>query len=362
MMKMQRSLNSELGTLNSELRIVTVDQIDRSKLNGFLSKVYRKLKSEFLRSYGTWWHRGDQNRWVILLDGEVAAYWGIIPAKCLINGVEKSAFWWVDLIIDPKFRGRGLQALIDREIRARSEIKLGFPNKLAARIHQKHGWGVREDLQVSMLPLRPLDVKNVRGATGLRGFLLHSAAFASTPLASLMRKRLMRYTSLTSQVLEKPSAEILEAIFLEYKRDDTTTTYRDAKYIQWRYLDASYRSDLVFYIAGPLSSPTHFLVSRHVGFQGVKATRILDVLGNFDDLEGLKDILKLAIKDAISQGSSQVTIMVTLPELQSVLRSIGFIIGAKVRFCWYSTSQAVMRSLGERCYWTLADSDNDAPE
>jgi len=149
---------------------------------------------------------------------------------------------------------------------------------------------------------------------------------------------------------------------LKYKRDDTTTTYRDTKYIQWCYLDAPYRSDLVFYIAGPLSSPTHFLVSRYVGFQCVKATRILDVLGNFDDLEGLKDILKLAIKDAISQGSSQVTIMVTLPELQSVLRSIGFLIRATSRFCWYSTSQAVMRSLGERCYWTLADSDNDAPE
>jgi hypothetical protein len=150
---------------------------------------------------------------------------------------------------------------------------------------------------------------------------------------------------------------------LKYKRDDTITTYRDADYFQWRYFEAPYRSELDFYVDGANSCPAHCVIARHVRFQDVMTTRILDVFGDFDDLNGLKDILKFAAKDAINHLSGQITILVTLPQLRSALRSIGFQIVSSSRFCWYSTSPEIMNSFSKSLYhWSLADSDNDAPE
>ncbi|NIS68856.1 MAG: hypothetical protein GTO12_07830 [Proteobacteria bacterium] len=346
----------------SAYNILTVDQIDRSQLAEFLNSVYRRPKNEFLHSCAEWWHRGNQNRWAILADGIIAGYFGVIPTICLINGVQEPAWWWVDLVVAPEFRGQGLETLLDREVRKNSKVKLGFPNELASKIHRKHGWGLREDLQVLMLPLRPLNMKKVRKASDFRAFLLRLAALALTPLASIGHQCLRRYTPLTAKAVELLSPDVFEAVFEKYRRDNMVTTYRDPEFFGWRYLEAPYRSELAFYIAGPCSCPTHFLIARHASSMGVKTTRILDVFGDFHDRENLADILKLTVKDALLQGSSQVTILVTLPELRSVLRSIGFVIGAKVRFCWHGPSQPIMRSLSGRTYWTLADSDNDTEE
>jgi hypothetical protein len=172
----------------------------------------------------------------------------------------------------------------------------------------------------------------------------------------------MRYEPLTARTVESPSPDLFAGIFERYKQEETATTYRDVDHVRFRYLDAPYRTEFTFYVAGPASSPSHFVVARNVTLNGVKTTRILDVFGDFADLEGLEDVLRLAVKDAAWQGSSQVTVLVSIPELQAMLRAMGFLIGAKTRFCWYSNCQKIMRSLGLRGHWVLGDSDNDASE
>jgi len=315
-----------------------------------------------LRAHGHWWHHGNQNRWVALVDGEIAAYCGIIPTQCLINGGRESGFWWVDLVVAPEFRGRGVQRFLDTEIDRMGELKLGFPNSLAARIHRKHGWGVRGDMRVLMFPLRPLRVKKVRTGSGFPGSMLRGSACLATPFAALMRRHTMRYEPLTARIVEAPSPDLLAGIFERHKEKGTATTYRDGDYVRSRYFDAPYRAELSFFIAGPASLPTHFVVARNLTINGVKTTRLLDVFGDFADLEGLEDVLKLAVEDGARQGSSQITTLASIPELRAVLRSMGFLIGTKTRFCWRSNSQNVMRSLGLRGHWVLGDSDNDAPE
>ena len=268
----------------ADIHLTTVDQVETFRLEGFLKRVYPKPKSEFLCSHGKWWYRGDENRWVILSGDDVAAYFAIIPTKCLIKGVREPAFWWVDLIVAPEFRGRGLQTFIDRKIRERTEIKLGFPNVSVAKIHEGHGWGVRRDLQVMLLPLWPLRVKRVHFTDGLIGCMLRLGAVTMTPLVMLNRLRLTHYVPISARFLESASADLLETIFLKYKREDTIMTYRDADYFQWRYFEAPYRSELVFYVDGANSRSAHCVIARHVRFQDVMTTRILDVFGDFDDL------------------------------------------------------------------------------
>ncbi|MEW6716800.1 MAG: GNAT family N-acetyltransferase [Chloroflexota bacterium] len=361
--KSVKSVQSVVPTL------ITADQIDKPALEAFLRKVYPPPKANFLHAHGEWWHSGENNRWVLLVDDQtcgehsrtIAGYCAVIPTRVLIQGEETPAIWWVDLIIAPEFRGRGLQTLFDAKIRNIDVLKLGVPNARAAKIHRKHGWGVRQDYRVFLLPLHPLQLKSLRNVSGLRGKLQRTAALGLTPLTALLRRRLSTYLPHTARRLESPSPDILADVFHRYHPTGLNTTYRDAAYIQWRFLEAPYRNELSFYLAGPGPSPSHYLVIRQFPTQGSLFTRILDLYGDFSDQEGVKDILHLALKDIVSTSSSQVTVMVTLPELKSIFRSLGFLVSTVSRFCWHSFSQASMQALKRSNYWTLADSDNDSP-
>ncbi len=342
--------------------VTTAAQVDRSALEAFLFRLYPPAKAEFLCLHGAWWHGGDENRWVLSVDGQIAGYCAVIPTRVLIEGDETPAIWWVDLVIAPEFRGRGLQSLFDTQIRETAMLKLGVPNALAAKIHRKHGWGVREDYQVLLLPLQPPQVKTVRMTPGWRGKLIRVAALVLSPFAFLLRRRFEGYFPQTARRVPTPSPDALAAVFARNQRDDLTTVHRDAAFIQWRYLDAPYRDELTFYLAGPDASPTHYLITRQILFKETPLTRILDLYGDSSDQAGMKDILQLAIKDAVQAGSSQVTVLNTLPEMRTLFHSLGFLIPAVSRFCWHTGSQAVMKMLNGDNYWTLADSDNDAPE
>ena len=125
----------------SEKVLYDCSRVEKSVLDDFLRRNFSGIKAEFLIEHGEWWYGGDHNRWVILAGDQIAAYCAFLPTKVWINGGEENALWWVDLVVAPQFRGQGLQSIFDREILQRSEIKLGFPNELAAKIHRKHGWG-----------------------------------------------------------------------------------------------------------------------------------------------------------------------------------------------------------------------------
>jgi hypothetical protein len=188
------------------------------------------------------------------------------------------------------------------------------------------------------------------------------AARIASPAARLLRWRLAGYRPVTARVEVEPEPDRLAEVFFRSMKSDMPTTFRDADYLRWRFLAAPYRSELTFYTAGPQQSPSHILISRTTNSQWGKSTSFLDVFGDFSDREGLADIVRTALRDAVGSGSTQVLILSTVPQLSRVLRSSGFLISGKVRFCWNSTLPDIMRALGEQvCHWSLADSDNDEP-
>jgi hypothetical protein len=345
----------------SPIRLTSVDQILKADLDDFLQRNFPQPKSDFLRDFGDWWHRGAENRWVVLADDDIGAYYGFIPVQCLVKGGVLPAVWWVDLVVDPYFRGKGVQTTIDKELRATDRIMIGFPNELAASIHRKHGWGVREDLRVLMLPLKPLEVSNIRRTRGIKGFALKGGALILSPLMCVLRRWYGYYQPRSSHNFEPTNGDVIVDVFQKYHQTMGVTILRDADYIQWRYLDSPYRSQLAFYMHSRDGIPTHILILRHLASDGSVITRILDIFGDFNDLEGVRDLVRLAIKDAVILGSTQVTIMATLPELHSCLQSVGFIIKNPARFCWYTSSPEIMQSFSGPFHWNLADSDNDAP-
>lgn len=346
----------------NEYHILDACEVDALTLNDFLASVYSSSKSTFIVENAAWLYRRQNNQWVVVnKNGQIVAYCAVIPTVCAVASELLSALWWVDLIVAPAFRGHGVQTLIDERIRSVADLKLGFPNKLAAVIHRKHGWGVREDGDILLLPLRPLAMPSIRRATGLRGIALRLMAVIVAPLLKGWQWRLRRYQPGTARRLPTIEPELLAAVFQRYYDPRTVTTHRDADYFRWRFGEAPYREELWVYVAGPISHPTHYLVARLLKQNPAPVLRVLDFYGDFTDLASMRDILWLAVYDAITQEAAQVTIMSFIAAFSGWLRRSGFVLRAVGRFCWHSETDETMRAFSAPQYWTLADSDNDAP-
>lgn len=343
----------------SSASLLTAEQAQPELLNEFLRRVYPPLKSAFLIEHGAWWHHNNANRLVILVEGQIAGYCAVIPAQVWIAGQIRTALWWVDLIIDPEYRGRGLQSLFDERVRGMCDLLLGFPNDVAGRIHRKHGWGVRADMPILLLPLWPLQVKMVRSG----GWVRRAGALALSPLAMLWRAWLAFQRPGHAWRMERFDAQTLADIFQRAPRAGINTTWRDADYFTWRYGQAPDSGDYAFYLAGPRETPTHFLIARYITQpDGVRYARFLDIFGDFSDTLALRDLFLLALQDCIRHGAGQVTLLAGQPELQVLARGMGFLFPAPVGFCWLGDSPALMNALAGENYWTLGDSDNDAPD
>jgi GNAT superfamily N-acetyltransferase len=337
-----------------------MNALNPEKVRAFLARFYRPEKVRFLHRHGEWWHRGNDNRWAILVKGNLAAYCAVIPLDCVANGQTHSAVWWVDLIVAPEHRGRGLQSLFDERLRLLSELKLGFPNQLAARIHRKHGWGVRDDFRILLLPLDPRALFASRPAGRALKPILKAVTRIISPAWAALRWHLGKYEPQIACRCENPDPAALERTFRRHLKSGMATTARDVKFLSWRYLEAPYRSQLRFYLAGPDQEPRQGLITRTLDGRHGRVMRVLDFFGDLKDQVGLKDLLRLAVREAIAEGAVQVTAMVSLPELRTVFHSAGFLLSATGRFCWHSHDLELHEKLEhERNHWVLGDSDND---
>lgn len=338
--------------------LVTALDVPPEKLHAFLSRFFVQEKCNFLRDHSDWWHCGNQNRWVILSDENVAGYCALIPTKIIVDHNAIPAYWWLDLIIAPEYRRKGLQSSFDKKLKEMDTLKLGFPNETAF-IHKKHNWGVRDDLTTKLLPLRPIKVTQVRNASGFRRILLNIGALFLIPFMSLYRRILKNYKPKFSRRINQPSPEELAKVFNNFPPKNFSTTLRDAEYFNHRFFNSPYKDNLNYYYCSYDDQVTHYAITRNFIYKGDRVTRILDLYGDFKQSKKIKDLLFSVIADAIKNNSTQITITSTLPSLSNVFMHVGFIFNSKARFCWHSLDQDLMTKLSKNIYWTLADSDND---
>lgn len=340
-------------------RLVTAAEVDANELQKFLARFYSQKKCLFLKEHGEWLHRGAHNRWVLIVDGQIGGYCSLIPTQMLIKGKVTPAVWWVDLVIAPELRGKGLQTVFDQKIRSVNMLKLGFPNHIAAQIHAKHNWGVRNDLQVLVLPLRPFE--KYRRLKGLRGLALKTAALALTPFAQAFRLPLLYSASKQAYELLLPSAEMLTDCFLKTACKDVVTTYRDTNFFNQRYLTAPYRNELRFFAAGNVDSPSHILIVRMFKKGGCLEARILDLISNSQNKIAFQDLMKYALRKIAEAGAVQVAILVSEERLKLTLLHYGFLFRVQTRFCWLGTPEQNVVLSNSNLILSFSDSDNDEP-
>ena len=346
----------------SEPVVRTAGEVDRASLDRFLCRVYRPGKAAFLRRNGDWWCRGQDNRWVLEDSGKVVAYCAVMPTRILVGGEPVETVWWIDLVVDPDHRGRGLQRVFDDRVRSAAPLVVGFPNAVAAKIHRHHGWGVREDLRVLLMPLRPQEVGAVRRLRGWKGYGLRTVAAVLSPVGFALGCRLQGFRPRFARRIDVPDPATLADVFTRRTEMAAATTLRDESYLRWRFFEAPYHRDLSFFGAGRGGRIDVAAITRKVEKEGCTAVRVLDLFGNLGDRELVREVMLLAARSAVETGAGQVTVMASDARLRGVLRRVGFIASAVSRFCWWGGDGGLMNHLADgQGLWSLADSDNDEP-
>jgi GNAT superfamily N-acetyltransferase len=355
----------------TRIRIVEVAQTDPLQLSAFFYEAFGPVRARFLMNHGDWWHGGSGGRFVAMCDDTVAGYRGIIPSACLLDGKELRAIWGVDLFVLPRFRGLGLQKLLDQRLLDASDLIMSFPGDLGAMIYAKQGYGVRQELQVLSMSLAPDPLAQT--TPGLGGLVKHVVArgqalgFRGTARQVVRRTRGLssraqtaHYRSRHAERVDSPDPEALESLFRRYVASDLMTTMRSAEHLRWRYLDAPYRSELEFYLSDSNGKSNHCAVVRFLDF--TLEARILDVFGNLADEEGIADLLRTILRDAAHRGVERISVQSSLPSFSNTLCNVGFTPDYMRRFRWFSHTPKVHERLSTApLYWVLGDSDSDRP-
>ena len=333
----------------SKPKIFSLKSVSVDKVNFFLKKQFEPLKARFLIKHGEWLHKGNGNRFVLVLNDEIIGYSGIIPTQVYINGVTKPALWWIDLIISREFRKVGYQTIFDEFITKRPETKLGFPNKIAASIHAKHGWKIYNKIKVFKFPLKPNHIPELN----------KYGSFFPKLIYLIISFKLRRVINVKSKLIEKHNTpEFEQLINLHHQtKKKYFTTFKDEEFFKWRYLNSPFKKDYVFYILKKEERIHLTMIVRKIQKENGLNIRIVDFFGYLDDNDAILELLNKLISDSIKLGAIQITVFENDPNIKRLLFRNGFILFKKVRFCSFSKSHALNENTKIR--WSISDSDND---
>ncbi len=339
--------------------ILSLKKVSKNKVNQFFMDHFGRTKAQFLIDQGEWLCKGNKNRFALIYDGNIIGYFGVIPTSINKLDVKSDALWWIDLVINKKYRGLGYQSIVDEYIRNRPEIKLGFPNQSAAKIHSKHNWSVRQDPRVFLYPISPITSLSKKDFFSKYGTISRSLIYILIPLIKFINYQLKKYQIKWSKEVINPSPKIFQDVFFDNLDQKVITTWRDIEFFNYRYLLSPNKNQFRYFISKKADSISHYCIIRTISKNDEKYIRILDLFGNLNDQKRIIDILINVVKVAIDIKAVQITAFSTSKQLNKVYRSCGFLISKKSRFCYYDDSFNNSNRLKSNIYFTLGDSDND---
>lgn len=371
---------------DNNARLVLVSDFDQDKVNRFFRQEYPASKADFLIRYGRWFYRElDEYNFVLVRDnGEIVGHAGGIPLYAMLDGQRQSVHWCIDLIVGAAHRALGYHRPLINDLQLIPELGIGFPNEMSRLLLKRAGWRLRWDGLRFSMPLSPKGLaylmrvqaamKRPRKARRrsqkirprlqrLTGKAMQLAALSlSGPTMFWRRARLGNYQPGTARRIMQPDAEQLADVFMRHTRPmPIMTIYRDADYLRWRYLESPFAAEMAYYVAGPDDAPTHVLITRTAVFRGLKITRILDLFGDLDDQDGLRDVIRLALRDAARAHSDLITSTAWLSSVIESFRALDFWEVEQLVFGWYSKHGPEMMDRVEHTayHWVMGDSDAD---
>jgi len=224
-------------------KIKKISEIDITQLSDFYRKVYFQRHKSLISNW-RWWYRVGHGKFeplLLLIDDKVIGQAGLLPTDLRIKEKKVPAIWFVDFVILPEFRGKGLGELLTKEWMKICPNQITFCNNQSLKVFKKLGWKNNLSTQRLLKPINPM-----KFLPFLRKIELN---FANKIYRKLIKKRFSR------SILISPRAIIDNYNFIDdsfkkqkpVKNEKFAEIIRDEKWFYWRLMECPYKKNLYFF-------------------------------------------------------------------------------------------------------------------
>jgi GNAT superfamily N-acetyltransferase len=357
---------------------------DRSAIEHFICRAYQEL-APFKGSDRWCWQfvenpflpnaKGSVPVWVVLDGDEVVGQIAVQATDVQVARHVHSAGWIVDVMILSAYRGRGLGHLLHQAVardvpflltltmapamrrmaERRDAITLG-PTCQFSRWTQLHASDVRRYL-VQRFAHRKRIAQAVRWACG--SFALHHVfALLANPWLSLrdrLRRRALRSASIV-EVERFPPA--IDGLWQKAAAGYPAICPRNSQFLNWRFVDCPQLRYRIF-LAYRDGTVVGYSVVRRAIPQELRHGIIVDLFADRRDLAVFRDLVSHAV-DHFGYEVASVECATSLPEIESILRKIGFFRSRTLAPTVVVADPALREEIrGLRNVWFFSKADHD---
>lgn len=333
---------------------MSASEVDPALLIAFYKTMYPQ-RVGFLKDNWSWLNRSsylnNKTPLVLVLENQVIAHAGMIPAEISSHNYTYTAAWFIDLAVLPEFQGFGYGSILVKKRMEFTEMQMTFPNDRSFKIFKKLGWQEPSVSYMHYTLISPFNHPKFKGLPSPLRALLNFVVF------SFLSKTYKKYADRsTGNHLIQLDDVSLNHLYESYKQslknlNNFIHPNRDDDYVRWRILDSPNRNRYYIYTDDEFSALV-FLNDR-IGYS-------VDILW-VSDINKMPEIRKMLSALALAgkkEGYSYIRFYTTRNDLSAYIkRYVKSVV--KFRKFVYTSKNKLLLDEFKKSTWALELIDSD---
>ncbi len=263
---------------------------------------------------------------VLVLDGRVVAYEGLMPFRFSVSGRDVDGFIYHDTMVAPEMRGKGVgRAFVQAILQNRPEFSLAvWMNAANSHVFGKCGW-----LPVENLPtyVRGYSLRNmVKTRYRLINAAVEQSAGKVLSLLYRLEKKAFDFSGRGYRIeLTDGFDERIDELFHAVKHEFAFIAHRNGAILNWKFADSpSARFVRLICVKG--DNVQAYLVFRTRRAQdGRRISTIFDFLCSPRDADLFRALMRRAVLEIEKTGPDTLEVLCTDRRFARVLKTMGFV-------------------------------------
>ena len=231
------------SSLQVKYKINKISEIATDQLSEFYKKTYYK-RYKSLTSNWRWWYRVGYNELeplILSIDNKVIGQAAYLPINLNILGNIVPAIWFVDYVVLPEFKGKGLGKILSKEWMKICPNQMAICSDDSLRVLKKLGW---QDNFTTKRLVRPINT--LKFLPILKSLKLN---FVNRTLRYFIKKKYSRNISINPYKISDNFKIIDDSFKLRkiVKNNEFAEIIRDEKWLHWRLIECPYKKDIYFF-------------------------------------------------------------------------------------------------------------------
>jgi GNAT superfamily N-acetyltransferase len=231
------------SSLQVKYKINKISEIATDQLSEFYKKTYYK-RYKSLTSNWRWWYRVGYNELeplILSVDNKVIGQAAYLPINLNILGNIVPAIWFVDYVVLPEFKGKGLGKILSKEWMKICPNQMAICSDDSLRVLKKLGW---KDNYTTKRLARP--ISTLKFLPILKNLKLN---FVNRTLRYFIKKKYSRDISINPYKISDNFKIINDSFKLRkiVKNNEFAEIIRDEKWLHWRLIECPYKKDIYFF-------------------------------------------------------------------------------------------------------------------